>query len=226
MCQRKILMLHEQVLNGHSGPTWQLMPRGDMSLLILTTILRTEHWRPTVPYMLRSVISLRFPASGAVSYLQGSAFHTHLMTTLRRILFALDLKRGHAAAMQADQVRRWNSVWGRSQSWHSTGFSLSLNRAFGKLQMHKGSTCALPSWPHCVHVCAEVRYKAQWNWVPMQILTNHVRNSSSSLPSCFLRVRYPLETNGLSHLLSTAAFNGSQGCLCHGDLARTEAPCS
>lgn len=27
--------------------------------------------------------------------------------------------------------------------------------------------------PHFVHVCAEVGYKAQqWNWVPMQILTN------------------------------------------------------
>lgn len=35
-----------------------------------------------------------------------------------------------------------------------TGFSLSLNRACGKLQVHKGSTCALPSWvPLCACVC-------------------------------------------------------------------------
>lgn len=97
--------------------------------------------------------------------------------------------------------------------------------------LSESSKCTKAAHVHChlgptVCMCAEVRYKAQWNWVRMQILTNHVRNSSSFLPSCFLRVRYPLETNGLSHLLSTAAFNGSQGCLCHRDLARTEAPCS
>lgn len=39
--------------------------------------------------------------------------------------------------------------------------------------------------PHFVHACAEVGHRAQqWNWVPMQILKNHVRNSSRSLPSC------------------------------------------
>lgn len=161
-----------------------------MSLVtILTTIQDIQGckgqrtFKTHCPVPLRSVISLRCLASGTACHPQGSASHTHPLTTLRRILSLLWISK-EAMLLLCKLTKTGDETASDRGPSHDTAQVL-VSLLTGLMGSSKCTATLGPTLCVCAH--AEVGYKAQqWNWVPMQILTNHVRNSSRSLPSCFL----------------------------------------